>query len=105
MYDDNDNLEYIFDADGNKTEYVYDSRDRLKAVIYPGAAGSIQYTYNKNDQVATSTDLNGTTVTNTYDPDGRLTMRTAIQQPGWSAQQVPSMNHLFMTDWEEFWKQ
>lgn len=68
-YDDNDNLKYIFDADGNKTEYVYDSRDRLKAVIYPGVEGSVQYTYNKNDQVATYTDLNGTIVTNTYDPD------------------------------------
>ncbi len=44
--------------------------------------GSVQYTLNKNDQVATYTDLNGTIVTNTYDPDGRLTMRTAIPAAG-----------------------
>ncbi|MCP4146691.1 MAG: hypothetical protein GY757_02980, partial [bacterium] len=42
---------------------------------YPGTAGIVSYTYTKNDQVKTYTDLNGTFITNTYDDAGRLERR------------------------------
>jgi RHS repeat-associated protein len=76
VYDENNNLRFIKDnGEDRTTEYRYDSKDRLTDIIYPGAAGSLHYTYNFNDQINTYTDLNGTTVTNTYDNANRLTNR------------------------------
>ncbi|MCP4148290.1 MAG: RHS repeat protein, partial [bacterium] len=75
LYTANGNLERIIDNKGNATRYAYDSKDRLVRIYYPGTAGIVTYTYNKNDQVLTYTDLNGTFITNTYDAAGRLERR------------------------------
>jgi RHS repeat-associated protein len=77
-YTPNGQLEKIFDDAGNFTHYIYDSKDRLKDIYYPEAVGSMHFTYNKNDQLKTYTDLNGTLLTNTYDAAGRLRTRTIL---------------------------
>jgi RHS repeat-associated protein len=77
-YTPNGQLEKIFDDAGNFTHYVYDSKDRLKDIYYPEEVGSMHFTYTKNDQIKTSTDLNGTLLTNKYDAAGRLETRTIL---------------------------
>ncbi|MFC2146452.1 Ig-like domain-containing protein, partial [Acidobacteriota bacterium] len=77
-YTPNGQLERIFDDAGNFTQYIYDSKDRLKDIYYPESVGSMHFTYNKNDQINTYTDLNGTLVSNTYDGAGRLRTRTIL---------------------------
>ena len=72
---------YIYDADGNITEYTdsnsnttifeYDLNGNLTAIVAPGGRDT-EYTYNSTGDVITETDANGNTATYTYYPNGLL---------------------------------
>ena len=71
------------DAKGNKTELRYDINGRLYKRLYPNLAfhGTVnesdfnQYTYDKNGNVEVERKRNGTTITNAYDANNRLTFK------------------------------
>ena len=66
-YDGNGNVTSRTDGNGNITQYVYDARNRLASVDYPGGASSdITFTYDQNGNRTRMTDSTGTT---TYDYD------------------------------------
>ena len=80
--DDNSPVEsYIYDADGNVTEYTdsngnttvfeYDSNGNLTAIVAPGGRET-EYTYNSNGDVISETDANGNITAYTYHSNGRL---------------------------------
>jgi len=76
------NLEFIFDADGYKTQYTYDGMDRVSRVLYPDGR-SEEYVYNANGQIDYYKDLNGNLITHTvYDAAARLTQRTISKAEG-----------------------
>ncbi|MBU4405659.1 MAG: Ig-like domain-containing protein [Candidatus Aminicenantes bacterium] len=80
-YDLNDNVVSAKDANGNKTVYHYDDKERLREIIYPDNRLE-SYEYDKNDRLAVFTDANGTVVSNIYDLAGRLTDRTVTLAAG-----------------------
>jgi RHS repeat-associated protein len=71
------------DAKGNKTDLRYDSNWRLRRRVYPSpfSPGGVnetdynQYTYDKNGNVEVERKRNGTTITNTFDANKRVTFR------------------------------
>ena len=84
-YDQVGNLLEMRAANGaNITRYEYDSYNRVIRIT--DALGQFEtFTYDRNGNVRTHTDRNGTTVTNTYDALNRLTNVTARRANGISA--------------------
>lgn len=67
------------DADGNATNYSYDTYNLYPATVTNALSQSTGYTYDyTSGQVAQTTDVNGFVFKNTYDGLGRLTLS---QQP------------------------
>ena len=81
-------LEYAYDGDGhvlsltevvnNKKSvmsFTYNLAGKLTSTTYPD--GKVSYdTYNGQEQLASTTDVNGLTTTYTYQPDGKLQQAT-----------------------------
>ncbi|MCP5053401.1 MAG: RHS repeat protein, partial [bacterium] len=45
IYDLNNNLRFIDDGKGGKTEYIYDNKDRLTDIKYPGKENTLHWEY------------------------------------------------------------
>ena len=78
-YDGNGNVTSRTDGNGKTTQYIYDARNRLASVDYPGGPNpDITFTYDQNGNRTGMTDATGTT---SYDYDffARL---TGIDYPG-----------------------
>ena len=80
-YDKNDNLRFIDDAEGRRTEFVYDPVNRRTDRIYPQAAGENQpareqWSYDENGNIETFTDARGQVFDSTWDALNRERLRT-----------------------------
>jgi YD repeat-containing protein len=64
----------ITDGESNTTYYEYDGVDRNIRVIYADT-NELIYTYDKNSNLLTQKDPNGTITMNTYDSLNRLVER------------------------------
>ena len=84
--DDNSPIEsYIYDADGNITEYTdsngnttifeYDVNGNLTAIVAPGGRET-EYTYNSYGDVISETDANGYITAFTYNSNGLLSSQS-----------------------------
>ena len=72
------------DANGNTTWYDYDSRDRC--ILVTEADGKQHsFVWNTRSDLGSSTDANGTVITNLYDALDRLTGRLVTPAPGIAA--------------------
>ena len=70
-YDGSGNLKSVTDANGNATEYIYDTFNRLWQVIQPGGVTTV-YGYDVHGNLASVTDAEGHVTLYTYDDMGRL---------------------------------
>ncbi|HTU66123.1 MAG TPA: RHS repeat-associated core domain-containing protein [Steroidobacteraceae bacterium] len=76
-------IQWQEDANGNRTELKYDSNWRLDKRVYPSPyaphytnpADFNQYQYDNNGNVTIETKRDGSTITNTYDNNNRLTFK------------------------------
>jgi len=68
-YDENGNAIETIDADGNKTEFVYNSKDLLEREIKKAGGKTLEtsYKYDAAGNLEKTTDYLGNTVTNIYD--------------------------------------
>jgi YD repeat-containing protein len=69
------NVKSMSDANGNKTDYEYDSKDQLKKQINPDG-GEINYEYDLRGNRTAVTDANGNRTTYTYDVFNTLVITT-----------------------------
>ena len=63
-----------------KESYVYDARNRLAGVEYPGGLGSLQFDYDVAGQLIRVKDSTGMTDSFSYDDAGRLLETTGIKR-------------------------
>ncbi len=100
-YDDLDRVVKISQVKGTQesnTSYTYDEVGNLLTVT--DEQGTISYTYNINDQVATRTDIYGNTVTYDYDQAKRLTTLTYPDGKSVHYNYDENNNLTKVTDWE-----
>jgi len=92
----NGNVQYLYDANGNRTYYVYDGHDRLKRWYFPsktslGANSTTdfeEYGFDRNNNRTTLKKRDGTTVTFHYDELNRLEKKVIPNRAGLSSTQV-----------------
>jgi RHS repeat-associated protein len=80
-WDDSSRLISQTDGNGNTTQYVYDSLDRLIRTQYTDVTGSTNSYDVHNNRIQTA-DANGTVVFTTYDPLNRVTANAVFPAPG-----------------------
>jgi YD repeat-containing protein len=83
-WDDSARLIAQTDDNTNTTAYVYDSLNRRIRIDYADCTTQ-QTRYDAHDNVLSTTDANGTSVTNTYNLRNRLAARTIAPGPGVSS--------------------
>ncbi len=71
IYDEADNLVTMIDRLGRRTDYTYDTRNRLTLESWLGAGHDIEYTYDDNGNLLTATDPSSK-LTMSYDARDRL---------------------------------
>ena len=89
-FDGNSRLVGIVDDNGNRTRNVYDALDRRVTHIYAiddlDSGGTrrerFDYTYDRDDNVRTVTDPNGTVITKSHDVLNRLTATAIARAAG-----------------------
>jgi RHS repeat-associated protein len=81
VWDDDSRLFSQTDDNLHATTYGYDALNRKKLTTYADGTTASQ-TFDGNDNTLTSTDQNGSMVTNTYDDDGRLASRSIARAAG-----------------------
>ncbi len=74
-YDQDHNVDWTKDANGNQTQYAYDSGDELTKVTRPDLTTN-QYRYFGDGQLATQLDGNANMTSYAYDTLGRVTKVT-----------------------------
>lgn len=80
VYDNNSQLRFEIDDNGNATEYEYDPLGRLYHVQYEDGTDTWSY-YDRNDRVWQTVDANETTVTNSFDAVGNLLSSSMTDNP------------------------
>src|SRR5205085_10566037 len=85
-------------------EYTYFNNNLVQTEVWKTLLGAVEntinYTYNENNQLKTAGDMNGT-ITNVYDPLGRLMQRTdvwsKVQNLGYdAADRLTTVNDSFL---------
>ena len=72
VYDANNNLTSVKDANNNTTTYKYDDKGRVYQVISPDT-GTTTYSYDPAGNLTSKTDAKGVTISYVYDALNRLT--------------------------------
>ncbi len=72
-YDDDGNIAFVIDRNGNSTDYVYDLLHRLISVIQPGDVAT-SYGYDKHGNLASIVDAQGNRTIYHYDDMGQLVL-------------------------------
>jgi len=72
LYDNNNQVTRLTDANGKVTDQLYDHLKRLEVVTQPGVTVTT-YGYDVHDNLSSVTDANGTVITYAYDILNRLT--------------------------------
>jgi RHS repeat-associated protein len=77
-YDAGDNMTAQVDANGQRSEFVYDPLNRRRRIVQKGTSGDLvtEVTYDPVGNVQTWTDAEGQRVDYTYDGNSRETLRT-----------------------------
>lgn len=89
LYDSNNMLQAVKDANGNRTDYRYDDEGRLEYVYYPhktnvGSSDSTnyeRYTYDDNGNTLTFRKRSGVTIGYQYDALDRLIKKDMRKRP------------------------
>jgi len=63
---------------GNETQYVYDDRNRVSTITFPGGLGTLMIGYDQNDNPLTRTYSDGTSMSYTWDREDRLTAADGV---------------------------
>jgi RHS repeat-associated protein len=72
VYDTQDHLVSVTDAEGNTTSYQYSDRDVMTREVSP-LSGTTTYAYDEHGELVAETDARGVTVTRAVDALGRVT--------------------------------
>ncbi len=75
-YNNNGYVSSIIDYEGNRTDYSYDSLNRLISITQPNDAMTM-YSYDGHGNLASITDANGNLTNNSYDDMGRVLSTTS----------------------------